>query len=70
MRKIGLLGNDQSLAPVQDLLASDAGFLGKKGGIANEHFEQDNAEGPPVNSFGVSILAKDLGRYVIGGSYR
>ena len=63
MRKIGLLGNDQSLAPVQDLLASDAGLLGKKGGIANELNAEDHQST-------VSVYPSLPKGYVIGGSYR
>ena len=53
---------------MKDLLAGDAGFFGKEWRIADEHLEEDDAEGPPVDGFGVAFLTEDLRGYVVWGA--
>lgn len=37
-------------------------------GVAHQHFEQDYADAPPVDGFGVALLGEDFGGDVVGGA--
>lgn len=55
---------------MQNLLASYGRLVCKERGIANKHLKQYDADGPPVDSLIVALLAKHLRRNVVRCSDR
>jgi hypothetical protein len=63
--KVGFWRNDEGLSPIEDFLASLARIVGEKRRIADQHFEQNNPQTPPVNSFSITRFAEDFRSYII-----
>ena len=65
LRQVSLWRHLEGLAPVHDLLAGDRRFIGEERRVANEHFEEDAADGPPVDRLIVALLPKHFWSDVI-----
>ena len=61
-------GKVQVAGPVDDFAVRVVGLLGAEGGPADQAFEHDGAEGPPVTAEVVALAAEDFGSDVVGGA--
>ena len=53
---------------MHDLLARDARLVREERRVADEHLEEDAANGPPVDSLIVAVLSEHLRSNIIGGA--
>lgn len=67
-REVGFGGDDEGLAPVDNLLAGGGGVVREEGRVSDEHFEEDGSERPPVSSFVVAGFSKHFWSDVVGSS--
>lgn len=63
-----VVGEVERRAPVDDLLVRLSAVLGAEGGPADQAFEHDGADAPPVAAEGVALPAEDLGGDVVRGA--
>lgn len=58
----------KSFAPIDDLAVGVMRVFGAEGRPADETFEHDGSDGPPVTAERIAFAGEDLGCDVVGGS--
>ena len=61
-----IVGDDEVMRPIDDLLVRLVRRLGTERWIADQTLEHDRAQRPPIALVSVSLLQENLGRDIIG----
>ena len=60
-----IVGDDEVMRPIDDLLVRLVGGLRTKGRVPDETLERDRAQRPPIALVSISLLQENLGRDII-----
>lgn len=67
-RDLGLGGEFEGLAPIDDLESGGVARFGDEGRVPIEHLKHDHTQGPPIASSVITCASKDLGRHIVVGA--
>lgn len=65
-----IVGDNEIMWPIDDLLVRLVGSLRTEGRVSNEALKHDRAQRPPITLVPVSLLQENLGRDIIWCSDR